>query len=244
MPAIDEVVQGVRGGGFVGTPLDLAQADVVDDQELRARPALEATCIGSIRETRMEVVEQIDTARVAHADALFARAQAEGLEDVTLPGPVVAGDHEVIVPAHEVEASEFEHERLVEAGLKSPVEGLERLALGEPAIVDPPCDPLLEPVRGLAAEDMLEQCGVARTLARGPREELVERLERAGQAEEFEVSLEPGANRVVVGSAVSRLGPVGGASFGHGVVSWAGDRDALVSGRRSYAVRSRGIARA
>src|SRR6185295_2424412 len=68
---------------------------------------------------------------------------------------VVTSDHEVVVAAHEVEACELEHERLVEAGLKVPVEGFERLALDEPAGVDAPRDALLELVRGLEAEDVL-----------------------------------------------------------------------------------------
>jgi hypothetical protein len=78
--AVDEVVEGLRGGGLVGAPLDLAHADVVDDQERWARPALEAAGIGAIGEAGVEIVEEVDAARVAQVDALFARAQAERLE--------------------------------------------------------------------------------------------------------------------------------------------------------------------
>ncbi len=245
MTTLDEDVQGMRGGWLVGAPLDVAEADIVDDEEVRTRPAVEATRVGPIGETGVKVVEQIDAARVAHADALFTGAQAEGLEDVTLAGAVVAGDHEIVVAAHEVEAGELEDERLVEAGLEVPVEGLERLALDEPAGVDAPYDPLFELVRGFDAEDVLEERGSAWALVRGPRESLVELVERAGQAEELEVASEPGADGVVVaGSAVSWLGSGGSASLGHAGVSWADDRDALVSGRRSYSVRSRGTVRA
>ena len=242
---IDEVVQRVRGGGLIGAPLDLPQADVIDDEELGACPALEATGIRSIGEAGVEVVEQIDAARVAHVDALFTCAEPEGLEDVTLAGAVVAGNHEVLVPAHEVEASELEDEGLVEAGLEVPVERRERLALDEPAGVDAPLDPLLELVRGLDAEDMLEERGRAGALVRGPREVVVELVEGAGQSEELEVASQSSADGVVVAaSAVFGLGSGGSASFGHAVVSWAGDRAALVSGRRSYSVRSRGTVRA
>src|SRR4029079_10188894 len=89
------------------------------------------------------------------------------------------GDHEVVVAAHEVEVSELEHERFVEAGLKVPVEGLERLALEEPAGVDAPRDALLELVCGLEAKDVLEERGGARALVGGPREELVGLVARA-----------------------------------------------------------------
>lgn len=243
MPTIDEVVQGVRGGGLVGALLDLAEPDVVDDQERRTRPALEAAGVGAVGEAGVEIVEQIDAAGVAHADPLLARAQGEGLEEVALAGTVVAGDHEVVVAAHEVEAGELEDEILVEAGLEVPVEGLEGLALDEPAGVDAPGDALLELVRGLGAEDVLEERGRAGALAGGPREPLVELVERAGQSEEVEVSSEPREDGVVVGSStVSRLGSGSTASLGHDGGSCARDREAI--GRRSYWVRSRGTARA
>jgi hypothetical protein len=128
----------VGGGRFVGALLDLAETDVVDDQEVGAGPALEPARVGAVGEAGVEVVEQVDAAGVAHADALLAGAQPEGLEDVALAGPVGAGDHEVVVPVHEVEPGELEHEVLVEAGLEGPVEGLERLALDEAALVDAP----------------------------------------------------------------------------------------------------------
>jgi hypothetical protein len=242
---IDEIVQRVRRGRLLRAPLDLAEADVVDDQEFRARPALESTGVGAVGEAGMEVVEEIDAAGVAHANALLARAQGEGLEDVTLAGTVVAGDHQVVVAAHEVEAGKLEDEGLVEGGLEVPVERLQRLALGEPAGVDAPRDALFELVRGLDAEDVLEERGRACAFARGPRELLVKRLERAGQSEEFEVSPESGADGLVVSAAaVSQLGSGGVASLGHARVSCARDRDAVVMGRRSYSVRSRDAARA
>jgi len=245
VPAIDQVVEGVGGGRLVAVFLDLAKAYVVNDQERRARPALEATSVGAIGEAGVKVVEEIDAAGIAHVESLLARAQGEGLEDVTLAGAVVAGDHEVIMPAHEVEACELEHERPIEAGLKVPVECLEGLALDQPAAVDAPSDPLLELVGGLEAQDVLEERGGAGALVGGPREELVELVARAGQPEEFEVPSEPRDDGVVVAwSAVSLLGSGRVASLGHAGVSWVRDRDAEVRGRRSYSVRSRGAVRA
>jgi hypothetical protein len=193
----------------------------------------------------MKIFEQIDAACVPHVDPLLARAQGEGLEEVTLAGAVVTCDHEVVVAAHEVEASELKHKRFVEAGLKVPVEGLERLALDEPAGVDAPRDALLELVRSLEAEDVLQERGRARALVGGPREELVELVACAGQSEEFEVASEPGDDGVVVASsAVWLLGSGRVASLGHAGVSWGRDRAAAVRGRRSYSVRSRGTVRA
>ena len=68
VPAIEQVVRRVRGGGFIDEVLDLAQAYVVDDQEGRARPALEAASVGAVGEAGVEVVDKVDAARVAPLD--------------------------------------------------------------------------------------------------------------------------------------------------------------------------------
>jgi hypothetical protein len=188
MSTVDEVVERVRGGGLFGAALDLAKTHVVDDQERRTSPALEATSVGAVGETGMEVVDQVDAPGVAHVDPLLAGAQGKGLEDVTLAGAVVAGDHEVVVATDEVEAGELEDEGLVEGRLKIPVERLECLSLDEPTGVDAPGDALLELVGGLDAEDVLEERGGAGALVGGPRKQVIELIERAGQSEEFDVS--------------------------------------------------------
>ena len=105
----------------------------------------------------MEIIEEVDAAGVAHGQALFAGTQCEGLEEVALAGAALAGDDEVVVAADEVEAGELEDERLVEAGLEVPVEGLEGLALDEATGIDAAADALLELVRGLGAEEVLEE---------------------------------------------------------------------------------------
>lgn len=70
-------------------------------------------------------------------------------------------------------------------------------------MVDDPVD------RGGEAEDVLEQRGRAGALAGGPRQAVVELVERAGQSEEFEVSPEPGEDGVVVAwSAIWLFGRV------------------------------------
>ena len=42
MPAVDEVEEGVRGGGLVVALADLAETDIVDDQQIGTCPGLEA----------------------------------------------------------------------------------------------------------------------------------------------------------------------------------------------------------
>src|SRR5215211_2483649 len=115
--AIDQIVEGVGGGRLVAVLLDLAEAHVVDDEELGGGPRLETAGIGAIGEPGVEVVEQVDAAGVAQAEALLAGAQAERLEEVALPGARRTGDDHVVVAADEVEPRELEDERLVELGL-------------------------------------------------------------------------------------------------------------------------------
>jgi len=188
----------------------------------------------------MEVVKEVDAARVAQTDALLAGAHAERLEQVALAGAGIAGNHHIVVAADEVESSELDDHGLVELGLEVEVERLECLVLLEAAAVDAPGDALLELVRGLGAEDVLEQRGRARPLAHGPRETVVELVECARQSEELEVSSEPLENEVGVWGVVAGLA----ISLGHGQDSWGGSAGvsrpdgARMTGSRSYAVRS------
>ena len=65
MPAVEEVEEGVGGGGLVVALLDLAEADVVDDEQVGAGPCLEALGVGAVGEAGMEIVEEVDGAGVA-----------------------------------------------------------------------------------------------------------------------------------------------------------------------------------
>jgi hypothetical protein len=166
----------------------LAQADIVNDEQIRTGPALDALRVSSIGEPRMQVIEQVDATRVAHRDSLLASAKSKCLEDVALAGAGLARDHEVVLATHEVEPPEFEHARLVDPGLERPVEGLERLAFHEPAGDDASLDAQRQSLDRFEAEDVLEQCSHCGALARSPREPLVELCEGDGQSEDLEVS--------------------------------------------------------
>jgi hypothetical protein len=113
MSPVDDVVQRVSSCGFVVALFDLAQSDVVDDQQIGSRPRLEAAWIRTVGESGVQVIEQVDTASVAHADALLARAQGKRFEDVTLASAALARNHQVFVSAHEVEQRKLEHEGFV-----------------------------------------------------------------------------------------------------------------------------------
>jgi hypothetical protein len=216
MPTVDQIVERVRGGRLVGAALDLAEADVVDEQQVGACPSLEASRIGAISETGVEVVEQVDAAGVEHADPDLAGTHGEGLEDVALTSAVVAGDDQVVVPAHEVEPGQLEDEWLVEGGLKLPLKALERFALGQAAGGDAPGDALLELVRDLDAEDVLEELRGAGALLGRPGEPLVELGERERQPEELEVVSESGEDGIVAGGVDS------GSGFGAvGSIGWS-----------------------
>jgi len=122
----------------------------------------------------MEIVEEIDAAGVAHADALLAGAEGEGLEDVALSGAGLAGDHDVAPTANEVETGELDDGRPVELRLEVEVERFEGLSLLEPAPVDAIGDALIELLGDLGGEDVLEERRGPGPLAGGPREMLVE----------------------------------------------------------------------
>jgi len=184
----------------------------------------------------MKVVEEVDATGVAQADALLAGAHAERLEQVALAGAGIAGDDDIVVAADEVESSELDDNSLVEIGLEVEIERLEGLVLFEATAVDTPGDALLKLVRGLGAEDVLEQRGRARPLAHGPREEVVELVAGVGQSEEFEVSSESLEGEVGVWGVAAVLA----ISFGHGQDSWKGSAgsasgadEARMTGRRS-----------
>jgi hypothetical protein len=57
VPAVDEVEKGVCGGGLVVALPYLAEADIVDDQELGARPSFESSGIGIVGEAGVQVGE-------------------------------------------------------------------------------------------------------------------------------------------------------------------------------------------
>jgi hypothetical protein len=84
VPAVNHIVEGVGGGWLVTVLLDLAQAYVVNNEELGNRPRPESSRIRAIGEPGMKVVEEVDAAGVAQADALLASAHAERLEQVAL----------------------------------------------------------------------------------------------------------------------------------------------------------------
>ena len=157
-------------GRLVAAFLDLAEADVVDDQEFGPCPSLESAGIRAVGETGVEVVEEVDATRVAHADSLLAGSHGEGLEDVALACAALSGDDEIVAATDEVEAGELEDQRLVESRLEGPVESLERLALDETAVKDAGLDTFFEALGGLAREDVLEQSGRAGALTGCPRE--------------------------------------------------------------------------
>jgi hypothetical protein len=116
----------------------------------------------------VQVVEQVDAARVPHADALLAGAEREGLEDVTLTCPGLTGDYDIVAPAHEVEAGKLENHGFVDAALESPVEGFKGLSLDKAAAVDATVDAVLELVCHLDTEHVLEQRGRVGALLSGP----------------------------------------------------------------------------
>src|SRR4249920_3447780 len=73
VPAVEQVEEHVRGGGFVIAAAQLAKPDVVDDQPFRAGPFAEPGVVGLIGQARIQVVDQVDAPDVADADLALAR---------------------------------------------------------------------------------------------------------------------------------------------------------------------------
>ncbi len=184
VPLVDQAEQSVGRGGLVFALLDLAQADIVDDQQRRRGPATEPPRIGAVSEAGEKVVEEVHALGVADRDLLLTRAQGHGLQDVTLSGAALAGDDQVLGVTDEVEACQLQDERLVEAGLEGPVEGLEGLALGQAACVDAAFDPACELVGCLFAQDALQERARGRLFGAGPGEVLVQVLAGEGKTQD------------------------------------------------------------
>jgi len=217
---VDEVEKGMGGGGLVVALADLAEADVVDDDQVGSGPRAKSTWIGVVGEACMQVVQQIDAAGVADANALLAGTQRKGLEEVALAGAGLSGDDQVVVALDEAQATELEDEALVDSGLEVEVEGFEGLALVEAAVVDTTLDASLGLGGDLAAQDVLEEHGMSGALAKGPVEQLVEVGQDMGQSEELQVPAESdedlfGIELELAGRGGSWRGAVG-RSFSHG----------------------------
>jgi len=217
VPFVDQVEERVGGGRLVLAFPHLPEADVIDDEQLGPGPGPEAAGVGVVREPGVEVVEQVDAAGVAYGEGLLAGAHAEGLENMTLAGPALTGDDEIIAPSHEVEACELYDGGLVEIGLEVPVKSLEGLMLAKPAVGEAAGEPALELVVDLGGEDGLEERSGTFLVTRGGGEQRVEVAAGVGQSEEGEVSSESLCGEVVsLGSVVSA-----GGSSGHDLGSWS-----------------------
>src|SRR5437016_1796712 len=111
MPLVEQVVEHVRGGGFVVALLDLTEADIIDDEQLGRGPAPQPFVVSVVRDACVEIVDQIDAAGVTDRELLLASAERERLQDVALPGAVLAREDQVLLASYEVEAREFHDER-------------------------------------------------------------------------------------------------------------------------------------
>ena len=207
--AIDEVEEEMGGGGLVIGALELAEADVVDDEEARSAPAVEAARVGAVGEAGIEIVDEIDAAGVADSDVGLAGAQGDGLEEVALAGAGLAGDDDVLGAVEEAEGGELLDDGTLELGLKGPVEGFEGLAVAQAALVDASLYAALALAGSGAGEDTLEQGQIGRRLGRSPGQVGIHvGIGEIDQSECPDVFSESGAERVAGG--VLGAGSLGG----------------------------------
>ena len=81
MAAIDEVPEHVGGGRGVAVGGDLAEADVVEDEQLLAGPATQAGLVEAVGEAGVELGEEVGEAGDADDAAGQAGTQRDGAED-------------------------------------------------------------------------------------------------------------------------------------------------------------------
>lgn len=109
----------------------------------------------------------------------------------------LTSNDDVIVTPNEVEATEFDEECLVEGRLEVPIEGFERLALGQAASGETVGDAANALVIDLDGQNMLEQGSVTWTILGGPVEKVMERAKGVSKPEERQVSAESFEEQVV-----------------------------------------------
>src|SRR5205823_6707612 len=114
-----------------------------------------------------------------------AASERERLQDVALPGAVLAGEDQVLLASHEVEARKFHDERAIELWLKVEVEGFEVLSLAQAAGLHAPLDAVFELDGSLLAEHAVEQIGSGRSFARRPRAGFVQAPGNLPEAQGF-----------------------------------------------------------
>jgi len=136
MTLVDEVEEHMSGGGLAVLPFELAEADVVDDQESGTTPAFQTTRVGVVCEPGIEVGDQVDAAGVTNATLGLAGAHGDGLYDVALARAGLAGQEKILGPLEKAQAGQVFDQRPVERGLKVPVEGFEGLSRLQAAAVD------------------------------------------------------------------------------------------------------------
>ena len=123
--AVQEIEEHVSGGGLVAGAFDLAEADVVNDEELSTRPAAEAVRVAAVGETCVEVIEQVDAAGVADNDLALTGAKRDGLEQMAFAGAALTSKENILVLVEEAQAGDGFDGGAIELGLKCPIEGFQ-----------------------------------------------------------------------------------------------------------------------
>ena len=177
MAQIDEIEQHMGGGGLIVGALELAKADVVNDDEVRPTTGLETALIGVVGEARIEVSDEVDAASIADAVFGVAGAQREGLEDVALASAGLSGQDEILGALDKTQGGELFDGSTVQLGLKVPVKRLKRLAGIQATVIDATLDTASSLFGCSVTQDSLKELRVGRPLGGGQGELLGEPLQ-------------------------------------------------------------------
>src|ERR1700677_980914 len=103
--------------------LELAQPDIVDDQEHGPAPPLHALLVGAVGKTCVQVIDEVHATGVADGPLVFACLEGESLKDVALASAALAGEEQILVAVYEGEGEEFFDRAAIKLGLEIPIEG-------------------------------------------------------------------------------------------------------------------------
>lgn len=131
MAAIQKREEHVGRGRLIVAPLELPQPHVVHDKERGTAPPLHSPWVRAIGQARVEVVNEVDAARVTDRPLLLTGLEGERFQDMAFASAALARDQQVFVALDEDEREKLLDRAAVELGLEVPFEARQGLAVLE-----------------------------------------------------------------------------------------------------------------
>jgi hypothetical protein len=162
------------------------QGEVVDDEEVHGGERGELAIVRAGGAGSLELAEELRLRREEHVIAFADGRVPEGLGEVALAGTARAGDEDRDLLLEKAAGGEVEDESLVEAGIESEVEVLERLLPSEARPSQPQGELLVLAPSHLVGDEQTQELGVGELLLDGLAVADLERVEDPGEAQLLE----------------------------------------------------------